>query len=97
VSSSALESAIGPLRFADAWRRRRVLELAPGAPIAVPPYDDLVSIRPSVDGPMSDEELADNIELIDWFMRRYPTPAQRLAFAHHMEKFWRGPAATAKR
>ena len=32
-----------------------------------------------VNAPMSDEERRSILELIDWFMRRYPTPAARLA------------------
>jgi hypothetical protein len=31
--------------------------------------------------PMSPEEEAGNLELIAWFQRRYPTPAERLAYA----------------
>jgi hypothetical protein len=34
-----------------------------------------------VNAPMSDEERQELLALIDWFMRRYPTPAARLAQA----------------
>jgi hypothetical protein len=34
-----------------------------------------------VRAPMSDEERREINELIDWFVRRYPTPAARLAQA----------------
>jgi hypothetical protein len=34
-----------------------------------------------VGAPMSDDERREVIDLIDWFMRRYPTPAARLAQA----------------
>ena len=33
-----------------------------------------------VNAPMSPEELHGIHELIDWFTRRYPTPAERLAY-----------------
>lgn len=33
-----------------------------------------------VNAPMSREELEGIWELIDWFTRRYPTPAERLAY-----------------
>jgi hypothetical protein len=34
-----------------------------------------------VDAPMSSEERREIVMLIEWFMRRYPTPAARLAQA----------------
>jgi hypothetical protein len=61
----------------------------------VPPPDDILEevrrvaerrLSPEefeayVNAPMSDEERRSISELIDWFMRRYPTPAARLAQA----------------
>jgi hypothetical protein len=38
-----------------------------------------------IDAPMSDEEREETLSLIDWFMRRYPTPAARLAYARKRE------------
>jgi hypothetical protein len=34
-----------------------------------------------VNAPMSEPERAQALELMDWFVRRYPTPAERLAYA----------------
>jgi len=34
-----------------------------------------------VNAPLTEEERAEMLSLIDWFMRRYPTPAARLAQA----------------
>jgi len=42
-----------------------------------------------VTAPMSDEEREEAISLIEWFMRRYPTPAARLAYARGRERAWR--------
>jgi hypothetical protein len=36
-----------------------------------------------VRAPMSDEEREEMDAFIDWFMRRYPTPADRLRYARH--------------
>jgi len=33
------------------------------------------------DGPIAPEEMEENIALIRWFLRRYPTPAERLRYA----------------
>ena len=37
-----------------------------------------------VSAPLGDEELAANLELIQWFERRYPTVKDRLDYARHM-------------
>ena len=36
------------------------------------------------------EERAADIELIAWFMRRYPTPEERLAYARRAYRRWTG-------
>lgn len=33
-----------------------------------------------VNSPITDEERAEVLSLIDWFTRRYPTPGERLAY-----------------
>ncbi len=38
--------------------------------------------------PTTDEERAEINALIDWFTRRYPTPAERLAYARRAYKRW---------
>lgn len=34
-----------------------------------------------VHAPMSDAEREDRLELVAWFLRRYPTPAERMAYS----------------
>lgn len=41
-----------------------------------------------VNAPMSEEERRSIHELIDWFTRRYPTPAQRLAYVRRATRAW---------
>ncbi len=43
-----------------------------------------------VDQPMSPEELTGIYELLDWFERKYPTPAARLAYARAAYARWTG-------
>jgi hypothetical protein len=38
--------------------------------------------------PISDEERAHVLELVDWFCRRYPEPADRLAYARRAYARW---------
>lgn len=38
--------------------------------------------------PVSDEERADTQALITWFMRRYPTPTERLTYARRAYRRW---------
>lgn len=38
--------------------------------------------------PLSPEEDEDNRSLIEWFSRRYPTPADRLAYARRAYRRW---------
>lgn len=35
-----------------------------------------------------EDEMAENISLIEWFSRRYPTPAERLAYARRAHRRW---------
>lgn len=35
-------------------------------------------LRAWADGPIGPDELAESVALIRWFLRRYPTPAERL-------------------
>ena len=42
-----------------------------------------------VDAPISDEEMENEVALIRWFIRRYPTPAARLAYVRQAMKGWR--------
>ena len=38
--------------------------------------------------PLSDDEREANQRLRDWFCRRYPTPAERLAYVRRAYKRW---------
>lgn len=38
--------------------------------------------------PLGPEELEENRSLIEWFSRRYPTPADRLAYARRAYRRW---------
>ena len=41
-----------------------------------------------VNAPMTEDERREILESVAWFMRRYPTPAERLASAHHAYHQW---------
>ncbi len=45
--------------------------------------------------PLGDDERRDILSLIDWFCRRYPTPAERLAYARRAYRRWTRRAAGA--
>jgi hypothetical protein len=38
--------------------------------------------------PLSDDERERTMELVRWFLRRYPTPAERFAYARRTYKRW---------
>lgn len=38
--------------------------------------------------PLGDDERRENLELIEWFLRRYPTPEARLAYARRAYRRW---------
>jgi hypothetical protein len=42
--------------------------------------------------PIGDEERAEIRGLIEWFRRRYPTPAERLAYVRRAYARWTRPA-----
>ena len=52
-----------------------------------------------VNAPMDAAERSHALELIDWFVRRYPTPAKRLAYARraHRRVTARNPEALRRR
>ena len=45
-------------------------------------------VREWLSAPMSDEEREDSLALIRWFRRRYPEPADRLAYARRAYARW---------
>ncbi len=46
--------------------------------------------------PLSAVELADNVSLIDWFCRRYPTPEDRLRYARRAYRRWAAASPPSK-
>ncbi len=53
-------------------------------------------VRAALAVPISDDERAEILSLIEWFTRRYPTPAARLAWSRrqHRAAKRRAPPAT---
>jgi hypothetical protein len=47
--------------------------------------------------PVDPEEEAETVALIRWFVRRYPTPKERLAFARRMFAQWTRPTSIVRR
>jgi hypothetical protein len=45
----------------------------------------------------TDEEAEEALELIRWFMRRYPTPKERLDFARRTFDQWTRPTRIVRR
>ena len=81
-------------------------------PLPVPSPEALARLRVLVDRRLSREEveaglaarlgereLEESRELVRWFLRRYPTPAERLAYARRAYARWSlsFPAPPAKR
>ena len=48
--------------------------------------------RAYLDAPISEAERAGVRELCEWFMRRYPTPAERLAYVRQAYARWQRAA-----
>jgi hypothetical protein len=49
----------------------------------------LAEARAYLDSPTDDTERDDVLALVHWFRRRYPTPAERLAYARRAYTRWR--------
>lgn len=69
--------------------------LEPPAPEALRRIQELAERRLTaaeleawVNAPMSDAEREETLELIRWFMKRYPTPGERLAAARRAYAQW---------
>jgi len=45
-------------------------------------------VRAALATPLGDEEREESLSLIRWFRRRYPTPAERLAYARRAYRRW---------
>lgn len=44
--------------------------------------------RAWADGPIGEDERRETAALIEWFLRRYPTPDARLAYARRKYREW---------
>lgn len=69
------------LRPASAALKRELQALADR-----PLTEDEIRARLAI--PVSDEERRETLALVDWFCRRYPTPADRLAYVRRAYKRW---------
>ena len=45
-------------------------------------------VRAALRTPLGDAEREESLSLIRWFRRRYPTPAERLAYARRAYRRW---------
>jgi hypothetical protein len=71
----------GRLQPADAETRARLRTLA-DRPLPLEEWKRQAAI------PLSDDERDRTLELVRWFTRRYPTPAERLAYARQAYRRW---------
>jgi hypothetical protein len=53
-------------------------------------------LRAWADGPIGPEELEESVALIRWFLRRYPTPAERLKWGRRQTESLRRTMAHAR-
>ncbi len=51
--------------------------------------------RAALTVPISEEEEAETLSLVRWFCRRYPTPADRLAYVRRAYRRWTRASGTA--
>ena len=89
-------AAAGPGRASPEAQADPKLTFQPPPPESVAAVEELAERQLSpeeflarIAAPMSPEEEAGNRELIAWFQRRYPTPAERLAYARRAYARWR--------
>ena len=45
-------------------------------------------VRSALEIPIGDQEREEVLSLVDWFVRRYPTPAERLAYVRRAFQRW---------
>lgn len=72
------------IRPADAETRARLRDLAE-RPLSIEEWRRRAAI------PLTADEQERTFELVRWFTRRYPTPAQRLAYARRAYRRWTTP------
>jgi hypothetical protein len=56
---------------------------------------DLADVRAYLEAPVTEDERAGVLALVEWFVRRYPTPIERLAYMKRAHARWRRAAAHA--
>ena len=71
----------GALAPPDAETRARLQALA-DQPLPLEEWTRLAAI------PLTDDERERTLELVRWFTRRYPTPAERLAYVRRAYRRW---------
>lgn len=54
-------------------------------------------VRAALAVPLGEREEEESRALIRWFRRRYPTPADRLAYARRAYRRWQAAAPSARR
>ena len=57
---------------------------------------DADTARAYVEQPVTDREREDILALVRWFTRRYPTPAERLAYARRAYARWQRTAGLGR-
>jgi len=50
-----------------------------------------------INAPLAEDEVASTLELVTWFMRRYPTAKARLAYARRAFAQWTRPVRIVER
>jgi formylglycine-generating enzyme required for sulfatase activity len=56
----------------------------------------LAEVRAYLDHPVTGREREDVLSLVRWFRQRYPTPAERLAYARRAYRRWVTSARSAR-
>jgi hypothetical protein len=74
---------------ADPETRARLKALA-DQPLPTEEWKRLAAI------PLTDDERERTLELVRWFVRRYPTPAERLAYVRLAYRRWTSSAASGR-
>lgn len=57
---------------------------------------DPADVRAYLDAPVTDAEREEVLALVRWFTRRYPTPAERMAYARRAYARWRATVGLAR-
>ena len=74
---------------ADPETRAR-LKLLAEKPLPIEEWKRLAAI------PVTEEDREQTLELVRWFVRRYPTPADRLAYVRRAYRRWTGGGAPGR-